>query len=250
MKGNTAFLIFARMKLDILCFGAHPDDVELSCSGTIMKHIELGYEVGIIDLTQGELGTRGTVESRQKEAAAASRIMGISKRENLKLADGFFRKDTATLITVIEKIRQYCPEIILCNAEEDRHVDHGRAANLVEEATFLSGLSKIETQFSGKTQKPWRPRQVYHYMQDRRLEPNVVVDISPYFEKKMQCIQAYETQFFDPEAIEPKTPISGKDFLQFLEGRARDLGRSIGVEFAEAFTVRRSIGVANLMALS
>ncbi len=233
------------MKLDILCFAAHPDDVELACSGTILRQINLGYKVGIIDLTQGELGTRGNAEIRAKEADTSSKILGIHLRENLKLADGFFRNDTETLKKVIEKIRCYQPEIILCNAENDRHIDHGKAANLIEEAGFLSGLQKIET----NRLQAWRAKQIYHYIQDRITKPDLVVDISDYYEKKMQAVMAYSSQFYNPESNEPTTAISSKDFLEFLNGRALEFGRLIGKKYGEGFTCRRSIGTSNLMDL-
>jgi N-acetylglucosamine malate deacetylase 1 len=237
------------MKLDILVFAAHPDDAELSCSGTIVHHLKLGHKVGIIDLTRGELGTRGSAELRDIEAAKSSEILGITVRENLALADGFFRKDKETLLTIISKIRKYQPEIVLCNAEEDRHVDHGRAGDLLEEACFLSGLRKIETSDSNENQTEWRPKAVYHYIQDRLSEPDLIFDITPYFQTKMDSIMAFSSQFYDPNSTEPQTPISGEEFIKHVEGRALHFGRIIGVKYGEGFTVKRTIGTNNLLNL-
>ncbi|MFA9214516.1 MAG: bacillithiol biosynthesis deacetylase BshB1 [Candidatus Methylacidiphilales bacterium] len=234
-------------KLDILCFAAHPDDTELACSGTILHHIKLGFKVGVVDLTQGELGTRGSAELRAIESANASEILGLSVRDNLRLADGFFQKNRDSLIKIIEKIRQYQPEIILCNAEMDRHTDHGKAADLVSEAAFLSGLIKIETNHIGAKQEAWRPKQIYHYIQDRLTQPDLVVDITPYFDKKMEAIKAFSSQFYDPNNTEPETPISSLDFMKYVEGRAREFGRLINVTFGEGYTVKRPIGSTNLM---
>lgn len=234
-------------KLDILCFAAHPDDVELACSGTVLKHIELGYKVGIVDLTQGELGTRGSASLRAIEAQNAAKILGIEIRDNLNLADGFFQKNKESLIKVIEKIREYKPEIILCNAEYDRHIDHGKAADLVNEAAFLSGLVKIETTLNGQVQEAHRPTQVYHFIQDRMTKPDIVFDITPFFEKKMESIYSFSSQFYNPQNNEPETPISSLDFIKYIEGRAREFGRLINVTFGEGFTVKRPIGSTNLM---
>ncbi len=236
-------------KLDFLCFAAHPDDIELACSGTILKHIELGYNIGIVDITQGELGTRGSAELRAIEAANSSKILGISVRENLKLADGFFVKNKESLIKVIEKIRLYQPEIILCNAEYDRHIDHGKASDLVNEAAFLSGLAKIETFHNGMAQLAWRPKQIYNYIQDRMTEPDIIVDITPYFDKKLESIQAFSSQFYNPNNKEPETPISTQDFMRYVECHSREFGRLINVTFGEGFTVKRPIGANNLMDL-
>lgn len=237
------------MKLDILVFAAHPDDAELSCCGTIMRHIDLGYKVGMVDLTRGELGTRGTPELRKKEAEASSKIMGIGIRENLGFEDGFFTKDKTHLLKVIEIIRKYQPELVLCNAVSDRHIDHGRASDLVNEACFLSGLRKIETRYDSKLQICWRPKQIYNYIQDRITKPDLVFDITPYFEKKMECILAFESQFFNPDSIEPLTPISSPEFMKHLQGRALEYGRQIGVTYGEGFTVKRNIGSKNLFDL-
>ena len=233
------------MKLDILAFGAHPDDVEISCSGTILKQIDLGYSCGIIDLTQGELGTRGNAELRFKEAERAKEVLGIEARENLGFADGFFLNDKAHQLPIVEMIRKYRPEIVLANSVHDRHPDHGKAAKLVADACFLSGLIKIET-----GQEAWRPNAVYHYIQDEYIHPDISVDITPYFDKKVESIMAYSSQFYDPDSEEPETPISGKDFLEFLKGRAMVVGRPIGAKYAEGFTAARNVGVNNLFDLS
>ena len=226
------------MKLDILAFGAHPDDVEISASGTILKHIDLGYECGIVDLTQGELGTRGSGELRLVEAERAKNILGISARENLGFADGFFLNDREHQLLIIKMIRKYRPEIVLANSVHDRHPDHGKAAQLVADACFLAGLIKIET-----GQQAWRPKAVYHYIQDEFIQPDLTVDVTPYFDKKIEAILAYSSQFYNPESDEPDTPISGKDFLEFLKGRAQVMGRPISVRFAEGFTTKRNIGI-------
>jgi bacillithiol biosynthesis deacetylase BshB1 len=232
------------MKLDILAFGAHPDDVEISCAGTILKHIELGYKCGIVDLTHGELGTRGSGELRLKEAAKAKEILGIEVRENLGFADGFFSIDKEHQLPIIEMIRKYRPEIVLANSVHDRHPDHGRAAKLVAESCFLSGLIKIET-----GQEAWRPKAVYHYIQDEYIQPDLTIDITPYFDKKIESILAYSSQFYDPKSDEPDTPISGKEFLDFLKGRAQVVGRPISAELAEGFTAARNVGVNDLFNL-
>lgn len=231
------------MKLDILAFAAHPDDVELSASGTVLKHIAAGKKVGIIDLTQGELGSRGTKETRKEEASASSEILGLSVRHNLKMADGFFDINEENKRLIIEQIRKYKPEIILANAVSDRHPDHGRAAKLVSEAAFLSGLVKVETKIDGTLQEPHRPKAIYHYIQDYYMKPDLVVDVTDYFDQKMQSILAFKTQFFDPNSSEPETPISGKDFLDFIESRMRQFGRPIGAKYGEGFTVERYPGV-------
>ncbi|MBL7887255.1 MAG: bacillithiol biosynthesis deacetylase BshB1 [Flavobacterium sp.] len=234
------------MKLDILAFGAHPDDVELGCSGTIAKEISLGKKVGIIDLTRGELGTRGSVEIRNAESAKASAILGISARENLDMRDGFFINDEAHQMKIIQMIRKYQPEIVLCNAIEDRHIDHGKGSKLVSDACFLSGLRKIETSLNGENQNAWRPKVVYHYIQWNNLEPDFVVDISGFIDIKMDSILAYSSQFYNPNTNEPESPISSKNFLDSVKYRAQDLGRIIGTEFAEGFTVERYLAVNSL----
>lgn len=237
------------MKLDILAFGAHPDDVELSCGGTIAKEVANGKKVGVIDLTRGELGTRGTAETRDKEAFNAAKILGVSMRTNLEFADGFFVNDKEHQLAIIRMIRKYKPEIILCNAIDDRHIDHGKGSKLVSDACFLSGLIKIKTEDDGVLQKPWRPKQVYHYIQWKNLEPDFAVDISGFIDKKMDSVLAYKTQFFDAKSKEPQTPISSKNFTDSIIYRSRDLGRLIGVEHAEGFTVERYPAVDSLFDL-
>ena len=236
-------------KVDILVFAAHPDDAELSCSGTIMKHIEQGKTVAIVDLTQGELGSRGTVETRYAEAKNATRIMGVSFRENLKMKDGWFEINEASKRLIIEQIRRFQPEIVLANALSDRHPDHGRGGELVSEACFLAGLLKIETEFNGEKQSHHRPKAVYHYVQDFYIKPDFVVDVSPFVDRKIKAIEAYKTQFFTANSTEPKTPISGEDFFDFIKGRMKEMGRSAGMEYAEGFTVERFVGVSNLFDL-
>lgn len=236
------------MKLDILAFGAHPDDVELGAGATLAKEIANGKKVGIVDLTRGELGTRGTAEIRDKEAAAAAEILGVSVRENLEYADGFFVNDKAHQLGIIQMIRKYKPEIVLCNAIDDRHIDHGKGSALVSHACFLSGLVKIDTKLDGDDawQEPWRPKLVYHYIQWKNLDPDFVVDVSGFIEKKTEAILAYSSQFFDPNSDEPETPISSKNFIDSVNYRARDLGRMIGAEHAEGFTVERFVAVNTL----
>lgn len=234
------------MKLDILAIGAHPDDVELGCSGTIAKEISAGKKVGILDLTQGELGTRGSAEIRKKEAQAAAQILQVEVRENLGFADGFFINDALHQMEIIKVLRKYQPDIVLCNAFDDRHIDHPKGSQLVSNACFLSGLKKIETHFEGIVQAPWRPKQVYHYIQWKSLTPDFVVDISDFMDLKMQSVLAYSSQFHDPKSQEPETPISSKNFLDSVRYRAQDLGRIIGVDYAEGFTVERFIGVKYL----
>ncbi len=231
------------MKLDILAFSAHPDDVELSASGTVLKHIAAGKKVGIIDLTQGELGSRGTPETRKAEAEDSSKILGLTVRHNLKMADGFFEINENNKRLIIEQIRKYKPDIILANADCDRHPDHGRASKLVSEAVFLSGLCKLNTEIGGVTQEPHRPSAVYNYIQDYYIEPDIVIDVTDFIEQKMQSILAFKTQFFDPNSSEPETPISSKEFMEYVESRMRHFGRPIGVEYAEGFTVERYPGV-------
>ncbi|WP_394749267.1 bacillithiol biosynthesis deacetylase BshB1 [Spongiimicrobium salis] len=230
------------MKLDILVFGAHPDDQELGAGGTIAKEVANGKKVGIIDLTRGELGTRGSAEIRDQEAAEAARILGVAVRENLGFADGFFTNDKAHQLEVIKMVRKYKPEIVLCNAIDDRHIDHGKGSQLVSDACFLSGLKKVETE----DQEAWRPKQVYHYIQWKNLEPDFVVDVTGFIEKKTEAILAYKSQFYDPNSKEPSTPISDKNFVNSIVFRANDMGRLIGVEHAEGFTVERYVGVKSL----
>ena len=237
-------------KVDILAIGAHPDDVELSASGTLLKHIAMGKSVGIVDLTKGELGTRGSGELRLIEAQNAADLMGAKERLNLELADGFFEENKESLEKLIAAIRYFQPQIILGNAIHDRHPDHGRGASFIRRACFLSGLSKIKTvDKSGNPQKEWRPKSLYYYIQDVAMKPDFVVDISPYFEQKIKCIQAFKSQFFDPDSAEKSTPISGDDFFKFLEGRGRQFGRHIQVEFAEGFVADRPMGVEDMTCL-
>ena len=234
------------MKLDILAFGAHPDDVELGCSGTILKEVSLGKTVGVIDLTRGELGTRGSAEIRDQEAAAAAKILGVRVRENLEMRDGFFVNDEKHQLAVIKMLRKYQPEIVLCNAVDDRHIDHGKGSKLVSDACFLSGLTKIETEINGVPQNAWRPKLVYHYIQWKNSVPDFVVDITGFTDKKIASILAYSSQFYDPNSKEPESPISSKNFLESLNYRSRDLGRLVGVEHAEGFTVERYLAVNSL----
>ncbi len=237
------------MKLDILAFGAHPDDIELSAGGTIAKAVAEGRSVGMVDLTKGELGTRGTAQTRYEEATNAAKVLGVEVRENLGFADGFFLNDRKHQLEIIKMIRKYRPEIVLCNAVDDRHIDHGKGSKLVSDACFLSGLVKIETELDGEAQKKWRPKHVYHYIQWKNLEPDFVVDISGYMDQKMQSVLAYKTQFFDPNSKEPETPISSKNFTDSIEYRSRDLGRLTGVEHAEGYTVERYVAVDSLFDL-
>lgn len=227
------------MKLDLLAIGAHPDDVELSCSGTLYKAALAGKKTGIIDLTLGELGTRGSAEIRRKEAAAAAKILKVSIRENTYMDDGFFEITEENLRALIIKIRKYQPEIVLCNALEDRHPDHARAAALVSRACFLSGLRKIETHYQGENQNAHRPKAIYHYIQWKSLKPDFVVDISEAIEAKIDAVKAYESQFFNPDSNEPETPLTSVNFLNSIRYRAADLGRLTGVEYAEGFNVER-----------
>ena len=236
------------MKLDILVFGAHPDDAELGAGATIAKEIANGKKVGIIDLTRGELGTRGSADIRDKEAAHSAKILGVVARENLEFADGFFVNDIHHQMAVIRMIRKYQPEIVLCNAVDDRHIDHSKGSELVSDACFLSGLIKIDSKLEGDDlwQDPWRPKQVYHYIQWKDLEPDFVVDVSGFIDKKIEAIMAYSSQIHDPKSNEPETPISSKNFLDSVNYRARNLGRLIGVSHAEGFTVERYIAVESL----
>ncbi len=236
------------MKLDILVFGAHPDDAELGAGATIAKEVAAGKKVGIVDLTRGELGTRGTAEIRDKEAAKAAEILGVVVRENLEFSDGFFQNDKEHQLEVIRMMRKYRPDIVLCNAIEDRHIDHAKGAQLVSDACFLSGLVKIDTKMDGGEhwQEPWRPRMVYHYIQWKNLKPDFVVDVSGFIEKKQEAILAYSSQFYDPNSNEPETPISSKNFLDSVHYRARDLGRLVGVAHAEGFTAERLVAIDGL----
>ncbi|RAR70013.1 bacillithiol biosynthesis deacetylase BshB1 [Flavobacterium aciduliphilum] len=234
------------MKLDILAFGAHPDDVELGCSGTLAKEVSLGKKVGIVDLTRGELGTRGTVEIRNAESAKAAHVIGVTVRENLDMRDGFFVNDESHQLKVIQVLRKYRPEIVICNAVKDRHIDHGKGSNLVSDACFLSGLRQIKTEDGGIAQVAWRPKVVYHYMQWMNTEPDFVVDITGFIDVKMDSILAYSSQFYDPNSKEPESPISTKNFLNSVSFRAQDLGRIVGCEYGEGFTVERYLAVNSL----
>ncbi len=233
------------MKIDVLAIGAHPDDVELGCGGTIAKLISEGKKVAILDLTEGELGTRGTNETRAIEAKNAAEILGISARENLKMKDGFLINSEEYQLRIIKAIRTFQPEIVFCNAVDDRHPDHAKAAKLASDACFLSGLIKIETEESGKKQEKWRPKQVFHYIQWKNLEPDFVIDISGFLDKKIESCLAYKTQFYDPTSTEPTTPISSKSFLDSITYRAQDLGRLAGVEHAEGFTTEKTLALKN-----
>jgi len=238
------------LKLDILVLSVHPDDAELGCAGTILKHIALGKKVGIVDLTRGELGTRGSAEIRAKEAAAAGEILGLAARENLAIPDGFFENNKQYQLKVIEAIRKYQPEIIITNAYHDRHPDHGRACNLVTDSVFLSGLRKIETFDNGKPQEPWRSEILLHFIQDVYIKPDIVIDVTEFWDKKLDSINAYGSQFYNPQwENEPQTYISSPEFIAVVEARAREFGKIINVKFAEGFTSRRILGVDNLFNL-
>ena len=234
------------IKLDILAFGAHPDDVELGCGGTILKEISNGKKVGIIDLTRGELGTRGNAEIRNSESETAAKILGVTLRDNLNFKDGFFLNDREHQLKVIECIRKYKPETVLCNAEDDRHIDHPKGANLVSDSCFLSGLVKVRTKLDDFDQSSWRPKSVFHYIQWKNSQPDFLVDISGFVDVKLKAIKAYKSQFFDPNNNEPETLISKKNFLNDVINRSADLGRLIGVDNAEGFTSKRVIGINNL----
>lgn len=237
------------MKLDILAIGAHPDDVELSCGATVAKEVANGKKVGILDLTRGELGTRGSAELRQEEATAAANILGVSVRENLELADGFFTNDKESQLAVIKIIRKYKPDIVLCNAVGDRHIDHPKGSKLASDACFLSGLRKIETTLDGQSQDAWRPKQVYHYIQWKNIEPDFVVDVSGHIDKKLAAVFAYKSQFYDPKSNEPETPLTNTNFKDSITYRAQDLGRLVGVDHAEGYTVERYVAVDSLFDL-
>jgi bacillithiol biosynthesis deacetylase BshB1 len=234
------------MKLDILAFGAHPDDVELGCGGTIAKETAAGRKVGIIDLTRGELGTRGSAEIRDAESAAAARVLQVAVRENLRMRDGFFINDEAHQMQVISMIRKYRPDIVICNAVDDRHIDHGKGSKLVSDACFLAGLRRIETESEGRAQDAWRPKVVYHYIQWKDIVPDFVVDISGFERQKMEAIMAYSSQFYKEGTDEPVTPIATRNFQDSITYRSRNLGRLIGTEYAEGFTCERYLAVNSL----
>jgi len=235
-----------QMKLDILAFGAHPDDVELGCSGTIAKEISLGKKVGIIDLTRGELGTRGSAEIRDAEASLAAAILGVSVRENLNMRDGFFVNDEAHQLKIIQILRKYRPDIVLCNAIADRHIDHAKGSKLVSDACFLSGLRKIDTVHEGQSQEAWRPKVVYHYLQWKNIEPDFVVDVSDFIDVKKDSIMAYSSQFYSEDSNETMTPIATKNFVDSVLFRSMDFGRIIGVDHAEGYTTERYLAVNSL----
>lgn len=237
------------MKLDILAIGAHPDDVELSCGATVAKEVANGKKVGILDLTRGELGTRGSAELRQEEATVAANILGVSVRENLELADGFFTNNKESQLAVIKIIRKYKPDIVLCNAVDDRHIDHPKGSKLVSDACFLSGLRKIKTTIDGQSQDAWRPKQVYHYIQWKNIEPDFVVDVSGHLDTKLAAVFAYKSQFYDPKSNEPETPLTNTNFKDSITYRAQDLGRLVGVAHAEGYTVERYVAVDSLFDL-
>ncbi|WP_347372786.1 bacillithiol biosynthesis deacetylase BshB1 [Aequorivita sp. Q41] len=237
------------MKIDILAIGAHPDDIELGCAATLAKEINNGKKVGILDLTRGELGTRGTAEIRDQEAANAAKILGVAFRHNLGFSDGFLVNNPASQLEIIKILRKYRPDVVLCNAIDDRHIDHGKGSKLASDACFLSGLQKIETIYEGNNQKSWRPKFVYHYIQWKNIEPDFVVDVTGFMDKKLEAVFAYESQFHKKEANEPATPISSTNFRDSITYRAQDLGRLIGTEYAEGFTVERYLAVKSLFDL-
>lgn len=238
------------MKLDILVIAAHPDDAELGAGGTIIKAVQSGKRVGVLDLTRGEMGTRGTAETRKQESEVSSKILGISVRENVGLPDGFLDNSREFQMRILPFLRKYQPEIVLANAVSDRHPDHGKGSKLASDACFLSGLRALKTtDESGKEQEAWRPKAVYHFVQDHYLKPDFVVDVSDQWEKKIEAIRSFKTQFYDPDSAEPKTPISTPDFMHFLDARGREYGRMIGASFAEGFTTERPVGVDSLFDL-
>lgn len=234
------------MKIDVMAIAVHPDDVELSCAGTLMKSKAAGKKIGVIDLTRGELGTRGSAETRDVEAKASSEILGLDIRENLSLPDGFFQYSKENQLKIIQAIRKYQPDTVLINAISDRHPDHGKASLLSKDACYLSGLPKVVTEWQGEQQEAWRPKQVFHYIQDYYRKPDFVIDISEQMERKIEAIKAFKTQFYDPNSSEPDTPISGEEFFQFIKGRWADFGRYIGAEYGEGFEVVRPIGVEQI----
>jgi len=237
------------MKIDLLAFGAHPDDIELGAGGTIAKEISLGKKVGVVDLTRGELGTRGSAATRDEEAAVSAELLGLEFRTNMCFRDGFFQNDEVHQLALVAYIRHYQPDIVICNAKSDRHPDHGKGGDLVSVACFLSGLNKVKSEWQGEEQAVWRPKAVYHYIQDRYLKPDLVVDISDFMEIKMNAVLSFKTQFYDPSSSEPATAISSKEFLEFLYARAIEFGRPIGVRYGEGFNVERLPGIDSLFSL-
>ncbi len=234
------------MKLDILAIGVHPDDVELGCAGTLLKHANMGYKTGILHLTRGELGTRGSLEQRKKEAEGAAKILGAHALEFLEFEDGFFKNDKEHQLELMKVIRNYRPDIVLANALDDRHPDHGRAGWLMEDACFLSGLRKVETKLKEKPQEAWRPKAIYHYIQAYRHQPDIVVDVTEFWERKMETVKAYRSQFYNPDSKEPQTFISTPEFLELVKARGIEFGQMIGVKYGEAFTARHMVGVRSL----
>lgn len=236
-------------ELDILCITAHPDDTEIGMGGTVLRHIHLGHRVGVVDLTVGELGTRGSGELRVQEAAAAAKVLGVEVRYQLGLPDGFFEVDEANLLKVVAVLRRHRPRVVFTNAVRDRHPDHGRGSRLVSRACFLSGLRRIATGHAGKPQEAWRPQAVYHCIQDRWIDPDIVFDVTDFWEGKMKALACFKSQFYDPKSTEPVSPISVPEFLPTLEGRALETGRLIGVKYGEGFTVERPVGVDDALKL-
>ena len=242
--------IILNMKLDILAFGAHPDDVELACSGTMILHQQAGLKTGIIDLTRGEMGTRGTATIRESEALKSKEILRLSVRENLNLLDGYIQNDRDSRLAIVSKIREFKPDIILCNAITDRHPDHGSASKLVSDSIFLAGLPKVISKGStGEVQSEWKVLKVYHYIQDRHIRPDFVIDVSTVWPKRMEAVLAFSSQFYNPDSAEPATAISSKEFIEFLSARAQEFGRQAGFKYAEGFTVERTPGLKTLLDL-
>jgi bacillithiol biosynthesis deacetylase BshB1 len=237
------------MNLDILVIAAHPDDSELACSGTIASHIQKGYKVGVLDLTRGEMGTRGTPEIRMEESTEAARILGLSMRENLGFEDVFFEDDFQHQLQIIRYIRKLRPQIILANAISDRHPDHGKGGSVASKACFMSGLRKIETDWDGQPQEAWRPKFIYHYIQNNYIKPDFVVDVTEYWDKKMESIKAFKSQFYDPNSNEPESFISSSGFLDFIDARGKEFGHSINARYGEGFTVERMVGIDDLFNL-
>ena len=234
------------MKLDILAIGVHPDDIELSCAGTILKEIASGKKVGVLDLTHGELGTRGSGPLRLIEAQKSAEILGLACRDNLGMADGFFKNDQKHIVQIAHILRKYQPDIVLSNAPSDRHPDHGRASKLISDACFYSGLRRIKTKQDGELQEAWRPKAIYNYIQDRFIEPHFVVDITPFVETKMDSIKAFSSQFYNPGSNEPESPLTMKNFFEFVRARMADMGRYIHADYAEGYLVERPAGVESL----
>ncbi len=234
------------MKLDILAIGVHPDDIELSCAGTILKEIAVGKTVGVLDLTHGELGTRGSGRLRLIEAEKSAEILGLTCRENVGMADGFFKNDQEHILPIAQILRKYKPDIILSNAPRDRHPDHGRASKLISDACFYSGLRKVETKLDGKIQEAWRPKAIYNYIQDRFIEPDFLVDVTPFVDTKLEAIKAFSSQFYNPGSNEPESPLTIKNFFEYVRARMADMGRYIQVDYAEGFLVERPAGVKSL----